>query len=177
MTTWFRCKVGVVVAVAAAVAAAGGVLPGVAQAACGPEGLQLIRNLEGRWRGHGTVTPIGGVAERILCRVSYATRSRGEGVVQSIDCAGTDYRIRAESSVMCQDSRLMGVWSENLAHNTGTVHGVIRGRRLNISFKGPNFQGRLAVHFASSRQHSVTILQFDPAKGRYVPIARMSLRR
>lgn len=177
MTTWFRCKAGAGAAVALFALALINIIPVQAQAACSQDGIDLIRDLEGRWRGRGTVTPIGGVAERILCRVHYQAQRGGNGVLQTIDCAGTDYRIQAQSNVTCSDSRLKGVWSENIAHNTGTVHGTIRGRKLKISFKGPNFQGRLNVTFSSSRQHSVTISQFDPAKGRHVPVARISLRR
>lgn len=150
---------------------------GSAFAACTSQGVQLIDQLEGRWRGSGTVTPIGGQPERILCRINYSQTSGGHGILQQINCAGTDYRIRASANVRCNGSQVSGTWTENIANNTGRISGQLAGQRLRASFAGPNFEGRLSVSFASRGRHTVTISQFHPAKGRHVPVAEISLRK
>lgn len=173
MMTWFPYRV-----LKALGAAAFGILVGLppALAACTSEGTQLINRLDGRWRGAGQVTPIGGQPERILCRISYA-KIGGQGVRQNIECAGTDYRIRATANVRCNGNSISGTWSENIANNTGRINGRLEGQRLRASFEGPNFKGRLSVRFASRGRHTVTISQFDPAKGRHVPVAEMTMRQ
>jgi len=174
MMMWFRSSALSVILAAALTVFAG---VSVAQAACTAAGIELIDRLEGRWRGTGTVTPIGGQPERILCRISYAKTRGGQGLSQVINCAGTDYRIEASANVRCNGNSISGVWTENIASNTGRISGRLQGNRLRASFKGPNFEGRLSVNFASRGRHSVTISQFDPAKGRYVPVAEISLRK
>lgn len=174
MTTWFRYKAVQAVAVSMLALLLSGM---AAHAACSSDGVKLIDRLNGNWRGSGTVTPIGGQPERILCRISYAKTRGGHGVRQNIRCAGTDYRIEASANVTCNGSRISGVWTENIASNTGRISGQLAGQRLRASFSGPNFKGRLSVSFANRGRHSVTISQFDPAKGRHVPVAQIALRK
>jgi len=172
MMTWFRSSAQSVVATGIMVLFLS--VP-AAHAACSSDGVQLINQLEGQWRGAGTVTPIGGQPERILCRISYGKTA--SGLRQSINCAGTDYRIRASANVRCNGNSISGLWTENTANNTGRISGRLEGQRLRASFEGPNFKGRLSVRFASAGRHTVTISQFDPAKGRHVPVAEISLRK
>jgi len=174
MMMWFRSS-----ALGATLAAALLLFAGssAALAACTSEGAQLLSQLAGQWRGSGTVTPIGGQPERILCRISYVTTGGGHGLQQSINCAGTDYRIRATANVKCNGNSVSGIWTENIANNTGRVQGRLEGRRLRASFQGPNFEGRLSVSFSGGGRHTVTISQFDPAKGRHMPVAQVSLSR
>lgn len=146
-----------------------------AMAACSADGLQLIKNLNGNWRGSGTVKPIGGADERISCRVGY--QGAGARVSQNITCAGTDYKIEASADVTCDDNKVSGVWSEKVANNTGRVKGQIDGERLSIDVEGANFQGRIAVKVSSAAKHSLTITQFDPGAGRHVPVATVSLSK
>ncbi len=174
MMTRFLSRAAQVVFAAAVMALIGAP---AAQASCNSAGVQLIDRLEGRWKGTGTVTPLGGQPERILCRISYTKTRGGHGVRQNINCAGTDYRIRASADVRCNGARISGRWTEQTASNTGRVQGKLADRRLRASFEGPNFKGRLAVDFVSRSRHSVTISQFDPAKGRHVPVAEVTVRK
>jgi hypothetical protein len=146
-----------------------------ASAACSSGALSLIKNLDGNWRGSGTVKPIGGAQERISCRVSYD--GNGSRVGQKISCAGTDYRFEASANVNCEGDSVSGSWNEKVANNTGQVKGSISGDRMNIEVDGPNFKGRFAVKVTGSSKHSLTITQFDPAAGRHVPVATISLSR
>ncbi len=141
---------------------------------CNPEAMGLIKNLSGSWSGSGTVKPLGGTQGRISCRVSYG--GSGGRVKQKISCRGSDYNFEASARVRCTNSSLSGVWDEKVANNTGSVKGKIDGSKLSLELDSPNFQGRIAVRVSGSRRHSLTITQFDPAAGRQVPVAKVSLR-
>jgi hypothetical protein len=156
-------------------AAAMGLAAGAASAACSSDAQELIKNLNGSWRGGGTVQPIGGAKERISCRVDY--QAAGSRISQKIACAGTDYKFDADARVSCEGSSVSGTWTEKVANNTGSVSGDIQGKRLNIEVDGPNFKGRFAVHVDSRSKHSLTITQFDPGAGRHVPVATIALSR
>jgi hypothetical protein len=146
-----------------------------AYANCSPAGSQLMKSLNGAWRGGGSVTPIGGSSEPINCRISYA--SGMNSIEQKLTCAGTDYRITATSNVTCSGGSVSGRWLEQIANNTGSVTGGIGSNYLNLEVDGPNFKGRFAVNFESESRHKVTITQFDPAAGRHVPVATINLTR
>ncbi|WP_088347592.1 MULTISPECIES: hypothetical protein [Rhodomicrobium] len=155
-------------------AVAGGAFASPAFAACGASGTELIKNLNGAWRGSGTVKPIGGAEERISCRVNY--NNSGGKVAQKISCAGTDYKFEATANVSCEGDSVSGRWEEKVANNTGSVAGKIGGDRMNIEVDGPNFKGRFAVRVTGGKQ-SLTITQFDPGAGRHVPVATVSLSK
>jgi hypothetical protein len=148
-----------------------------AEAGCSGEGSQLIKTLSGSWRGSGSVTPLGATKrEPISCRISYSS-SASDRLKQHLKCAGSDYKIEATSDVSCDGKSVSGSWLEQIANNTGSVGGSIGTNYLNLEVDGPNFKGRFAVNFSSGGKHTVTITQFDPAKGRHVPVATITLVR
>ncbi len=133
-------------------------------AICSSQGLDLMKNLAGRWRGKGAVTPIGGSPEFISCRISYSMGG-ADVINQVIACAGADYKMEASSQVMCEGNRVEGSFEENIAHSTGRVTGSISGNRLILEAISPAFQGNFNVTFKAAGSHLVAITQFDPAKG------------
>jgi hypothetical protein len=145
---------------------------GGAKAGCSAEGVKLIKHLNGSWSGAGTMTPIGGEKARISCRVRY--KGEGDRLSQTVKCKGGAIDIDASSSLSCDGSRIEGSWTESIANNTGSVRGAVGANRMDVNVEGPNFNGRFSVRLAGSR-HTVTITEFDPAKGRHVPVATMSL--
>jgi hypothetical protein len=145
-------------------------------ALCSSQGLDLMKSLDGSWRGKGAVTPIGGAPERISCRISYSMPA-GDVINQVIACAGTDYKIEASSRVKCDGNKVEGAFEEKVAHNTGHVTGSISDSHLNIEADGPSFKGHFNVTFKAAGSHLVAITQFDPAKGRQVPVASIQLTR
>jgi hypothetical protein len=159
-------------ALIAAVALAGS----PAFALCSSQGLDLMKSLDGSWRGKGAVTPIGGAPEFIACRISYSMGG-GNVIHQVIACAGTDYKIEAASRVTCEGNRVEGMFEEKVAHNTGHVTGSISSNHLTIEADSPNFKGNFNVTFKAAGSHLVAITQFDPAKGRHVPVASIQLTR
>lgn len=145
-------------------------------ALCTSQGLDLMRNLNGPWRGKGAVTPIGGSPEFVSCRISYSMVG-ADVINQIIACAGTDYKIEATSRVTCDGNRLEGSFEEKLGNNTGRVSGSISGNHLTIEADGPSFKGNFNVTFKGEANHLVSITQFDSAKGRQVPVASIQLSR
>jgi hypothetical protein len=147
-----------------------------ALALCSNQGIDLMKSLDGSWRGKGAVTPIGGAPEFISCRISYSMG--GTNVInQMIACAGTDYKIEALSRVTCEGNRVDGMFEEKIAHNTGRVTGSISDSHLTFEADGPSFKGNFNVTFKAAGSHLVAITQFDPAKGRQVPVASIQLSR
>lgn len=159
----------------AVIAVANGASISLAAADCSQQAQSLIKNLNGAWRGSGTVKPIGGAEERISCRVNYAGATAH--VSQKISCAGTDYKFEASAEVNCSGDTVSGNWTEKVANNTGGVNGTISGDKLNIEVDGPNFKGRFAIKVTGSSKQTLTITQFDPGAGRYVAVATIALSR
>jgi len=89
-------------------------------ALCSTQGLELMRSLNGAWKGFGAVTPIGGAPERVSCRVSYSSEGTTR-INQTIACAGTDYKIEATSRITCNGNRLDGAFIEKTGNNISTA--------------------------------------------------------
>ena len=166
-------KIGFILASFAALAA----LPAApAFAICTAQGLDLMRNLNGAWRGKGAVTPIGGSPEFVSCRISYAMAA-ADVINQVIACAGTDYKLEASSQVTCDGNLLEGWFEERAGHSTGKVTGTISGNILFIEADSPSFTGNFKVTFRGENDHLVSITQADHASGRQIPVASIKLTR
>ncbi len=166
-------SLGLILASAAAFAA----LPALPAAAiCTAQGLDLMRNLNGAWRGKGVVTPIGGSPEFVSCRISYAMAA-ADVINQVIACAGTDYKLEASSQVTCDGNRLAGWFEERAGHTTGKVTGDISGNHLFVEADSPSFTGNFKVTFRGESDHLVAITQADHASGRQIPVASIKLTR
>jgi hypothetical protein len=147
-----------------------------AYALCTSQGLDLMRSLNGPWRGKGAVTPIGGSPEFVSCRISYAMVA-ADVINQVIACAGTDYKLEASSQVTCDGNRLEGWFEEKIGHSSGHVSGNITGNRIFIEADSPGFKGNFQVTFKSESDHLVAITQADYATGRQIPVASIKLTR
>jgi hypothetical protein len=147
-----------------------------AAAICTAQGLDLMRNLNGAWRGKGAVTPIGGSPEFVNCRIAYAMVA-ADVINQSITCAGTDYKLEASSQVTCNGNMLEGWFEEKAGHSSGRVTGTISGNNLFIEADSSSFKGNFKVVFKSETDHLVSITQADYATGRQIPVASIKLTR
>jgi hypothetical protein len=147
-----------------------------ADALCTSQGLDLMRNLNGLWRGKGAVTPIGGSPEFVTCRIAYAMAG-ADVIDQSIACAGTDYKLEAVSRVTCNGNRLDGTFEEKSGKVSGHVTGTISGNHLYIEADSLGFRGNFKVTFKSESDHLVAITQEDAGSGRQVPVASIKLTR
>ena len=62
--------------------------------------------LKGYWRGGGTLTPKGGKPEKVSCRVTYNVA--GSAVTQTMNCAGTDYKVNTTSKFTYSGGKISG---------------------------------------------------------------------
>jgi hypothetical protein len=147
-----------------------------ASALCTSQALDLMRNLNGPWRGRGAITPQGAAPEFISCRVSYSMT--GETVIhQQLACAGTDYKLEASTDVKCEGNLLEGAFQESVTNSTGHVSGTISGNHLTIEAEGTGFKGIFQVVFRSASNHLVSISKYDVQTDRQFPLASIQLTR
>lgn len=130
--------------------------------------------LAGSWRGSGVVSPTGTQKERVLCRVTYTLS--GSDMRQTMDCAGTDYKISVTSDLKIKQDAISGKWQETTYGIGGGVSGLARGNQIFIRISSQNFQGRMSIKVGGD-SHTVDITQFDPGSGQYTHMASITLRR
>jgi hypothetical protein len=130
--------------------------------------------LEGYWRGGGTLTPMNGKPEKISCRVTYNVA--GSAVTQTMNCAGTDYKVNTTSKFTYSGGKISGSWNESTYSATGGVSGTAKGNTVHARIAGDKFSGRMSIS-VSGKGHTINIVQFDQGSGAYRPVANVSLRR
>ncbi|MGD9867621.1 MAG: hypothetical protein AB7U38_06450 [Hyphomicrobiales bacterium] len=130
--------------------------------------------LAGNWQGSGTLEPMEGSKERVICRVNYSVSD--SSINQSINCAGTDYRIDATGNFSYAEGKLSGHWSEANYGASGSATGTVTGSTVFVRINGDKFTGRMKFNLSGS-SHSVAIEQFNAGNGRYSTVADVSLRR
>jgi hypothetical protein len=130
--------------------------------------------LKGYWRGGGTVTPNNGNAEKVSCRVTYNVA--GTNVSQTMNCAGTDYKINTRTKLTYKGGKISGSWNESTYDANGGVSGTANGNTIHARITGDKFSGRMSINI-SGKGHSINIVQFNQGSGTYRPVASVSLHR
>ena len=130
--------------------------------------------LKGYWRGGGTMTPMNGKPEKVSCRVTYNVA--GSAVTQTMNCAGTDYKVNTTSKFNYSGGKISGSWNESTYSATGGVSGTAKGNTVHARISGDKFSGRMSIS-VSGKGHTINIVQFDQGSGAYRPVANVSLRR
>jgi len=133
-----------------------------------------FKQLEGSWRGGGTVTPTKGGRERIRCRVTYGIV--GSKVTQHINCAGADYKINVNSNLVIQGNSISGSWTETTNNYSGGASGSATGNTISVRISGVSFTGTMAIR-VSGRSQNVHITRYDATQKKFVNLANISLRR
>ncbi len=122
--------------------------------------------MAGSWRGSGRVTPPGGQAERVRCRVSYKVYGRGNKLNQRIKCAGSGYWITATSNLRYTpgNRKIRGSWKARYGDrgksqktSNGAVHGDVINGVISISLVTKKGTGNMTVRMNGKRRQSVTI--------------------
>jgi hypothetical protein len=133
-----------------------------------------IKQLEGSWRGSGTVTPSRGGRERISCRVKYGVI--GTNVKQNINCAGADYKINVNGTYKVTGNNISGSWTETKNNYNGGASGSVKGNSINMRISGVSFTGTMAIKM-TGRNQNVRITRYDAKSKKYVNLANISLRK
>lgn len=140
----------------------------------GPALANPFAELSGSWKGDGTLEPLGGDAERVVCRAKYDVAA--ETVTQTIICAGTDYKINAVSNLTYSGGELSGSWNEKNYGASGGASGSVKGDTIYVRISGESFNARMSINM-SDDQHTVTIKQFNAGNGEYRHVASLNLAR
>lgn len=130
--------------------------------------------LSGSWQGDGMLEPLGGDSERVVCRAKYDVSDAA--VIQTIICAGTDYKINAVSNLSYSGGKLSGSWNEKNYGVSGGASGSVRGDTIYVRISGETFNARMSIDMASD-QHTVKIMQFNAGNGEYRHVASLNLAR
>ncbi len=137
-----------------------------------PEALaaDVFKQLDGSWKGSGTVRLQGG-NERISCRGYYNMKAGGAVLSIAIRCAAPSYRIEMRSSVTNNNGRLSGSWEERTFNAEGAISGSVSGSSINLTISGV-IKGNMSISTGGS-SHQVNLSASGPKfKGMSLSMSR-----
>jgi hypothetical protein len=118
--------------------------------------------LAGHWQGGGQINLSEGNSEPIKCRAAYdVLDSAGNDLQLNIRCAGQSYSFDLRGSAKAAGDQISGTWSEAMRNAAGTLSGVGRGDRFQVTANGSSFSVSLTLITRGSSQ-SITIRSADP---------------
>lgn len=131
---------------------------------CGPQasarrgaerGVDLFQEIAGSWSGAGTVSLMGGGAERLRCRADYSP-SDAAHLSLSLRCASDSFKLEIASNITREGNRIGGAWREASFGASGALNGTINGEQINAVIDGGGMSGRLSMSVHGNMQ-SVTL--------------------
>lgn len=139
---------------------------------------KLLDQLAGNWKcqsGGCWVRPVGGVKERVGCRVNYAVS--GSNMSQSINCKGS-IQLTANSKMAKSGERVSGSWSSYNNHTgriSGSASGVATGNRISVGITANDGKtGAMRANIDGNNRHTVTLYQNEGGKRHVVGILTLS---
>jgi len=111
--------------------------------------------MAGNWSGSDTITLDDASIERIRCRATYAVRTDGNGLNQTLTCASDSFRINLASNIVAQGSSLSGTWSESSRNVSGSLEGRGGGGNFQVVANGPGFSASIALTTKGNKQSVV----------------------
>jgi len=133
---------------------------------------QPFAGMSGVWAGKGTISLEGGAREAIRCRATYAVRSDGNALQQTLRCASDSYKIELTSNVVASNGRLTGTWSEATRNVSGDVEGTTSGGRFQVVVRAGSFSANLALTTRGNSQAVVITSEGGEFKGANITLAR-----
>jgi hypothetical protein len=128
--------------------------------------------MSGVWSGRGTISLEGGAREAIRCRATYAVRSDGNALQQTLRCASDSYKIELTSNVVASGGRLTGTWSEATRNVSGDVEGTTSGGRFHVVVRAGTFSADLALTTRGNSQSVVIRTDGSEFKGANITLTR-----
>jgi hypothetical protein len=111
--------------------------------------------MEGVWSGKGSIALADGNKEAIRCRATYAVRSDGNALQQTLRCASDSYKFELSSNVVASSGKLSGTWSEATRNINGEVQGTTSGGRFQVVVSAGNFTADLVLTTRGNSQSVV----------------------
>jgi hypothetical protein len=128
--------------------------------------------MSGVWSGRGTISLEGGAREAIRCRATYAVRSDGNGLQQTLRCASDSYRIELSSNVIAQGGRLTGTWSEATRNISGELRGTASGGHFHVNVSAGSFAADLTLTTHGNSQAVVIRSDSGEFRGANIRLSR-----
>jgi hypothetical protein len=116
------------------------------------DGMQTLRNLEGRWSGGGWVETETGLREKLKCVATYFVKDQGGGLEQNLRCASTSYKIDAKGKLFVSGNTIAGTWVEQTYASEGAIAGQIRTGGFNVTITGPQFSAHMSIAAGPGKQ-------------------------
>lgn len=128
--------------------------------------------MSGVWSGKGSISLEGGAKEAIRCRATYAVRSDGNALQQTLRCASDSYKIELTSNVVSDGGRLTGTWSESTRNVSGDVQGTTSGGRFQVVVSAGTFSADLVLTTRGNSQSVVIRSAGGEFKGANITLTR-----
>jgi hypothetical protein len=138
------------------------------------QGKAPFESLAGQWSGTGSISFSGGAREPLKCRAAYDVLGNMDKLQFSIRCASQSYNFDLRGSVVDENGRVSGSWSEATRNAAGTMTGTAQRGKFEMLAQGPTFSANLSLATRGDRQ-TVTIRSPDPQA--HVRGATINLRR
>ncbi|MCR6736403.1 MAG: hypothetical protein NVV83_20970 [Afipia sp.] len=133
---------------------------------------QPFAGMSGVWSGKGSISLEGGTREAIRCRATYAVRSDGNALQQTLRCASDSYKIELTSNVVASGGKLSGTWSESTRNVSGDVEGTTSGGRFQVMVRAGTFSANLALTTRGNSQSVVIRSEGGEFKGANITLTR-----
>lgn len=128
--------------------------------------------MSGVWSGKGTISLEGGAKEAIRCRATYAVRSDGNALQQTLRCASDSYKIELSSNVVASGGKLTGTWSEATRNVSGDLQGTASGGRFQVVVSAGTFSADLSLTTQGNAQSVVIRSSGSDFKGANITLTR-----
>jgi hypothetical protein len=120
--------------------------------------------LNGDWKGGGTIIPSKGEPKKVTCETTYKTT--GGNVAQTLRCTGNDYEVNTTLKLSYKNGKIKGSWNETVYDANGAVSGTAKDDTIHARITGDKFSGRMSIK-TSAAGHTINILQLDEQSGTY----------
>jgi hypothetical protein len=129
--------------------------------------------MSGVWSGRGTILLADGGREAIRCRATYAVRSDGNALQQTLRCASDSYKFELSSNVVAANGRLSGTWSEATRGVNGEVQGTTSGGRFQVVVNAGNFTASLVLTTRGNSQSVAIRSEGSEFRGANITLSRV----
>lgn len=134
---------------------------------------QPFAGMEGVWSGKGTISLAGGGREAIRCKATYAVRSDGNGLQQTLRCASDSYKFELSSNIVARGGKLTGTWSEATRNVNGDLEGTTAHGKFQVVVSAPSFSANLQLVTKGNSQSVVIRSEGSEFQGVNINLARI----
>jgi len=109
-------------------------------------------SLIGWWSGEGRLGFKEGQIETVRCRATYLAGATANALDQTIRCAAASGAIEVKATVVENDGKLTGTWSERLHDISGDITGEITPRGFKVRIASSRLTAGMDIAVRSDRQ-------------------------